>query len=546
MFIVMVTKISLKALTLRTQMAAFSFLLVLLVVVIGGFFVIQKVTLVVEEEMGLRALAIARTLAQMDEIKDHVGVPGEWEYIQPIAEKTRLATGVAYIVVMDMDRIRFSHPVRDRIGKEFTDQDVGAALANHEYVSRAEGVLGHAIRAFVPIKVEEGTRQVGVVVVGVLTPNVIQVLHQVSLEVYSFIVVGLIIGLGGSLLLARNIKRAMFSMEPEEIARILQERTAIFQSMDEGVMAIDTGSRITVFNDGARRLLKLDDDVAGRPVAEVVPNTKLPRVLETGEPEHNQELLIKDTIVISNRVPVKVDGVIVGAVATFRDKTEVNALAEELTGIKTFVEAQRVQNHEYMNKLHTIAGLIQLKHYEQAMDYIFDITEEQQKITSLVSKRINDYRLAGMLLGKYARAKELKINFIIDPSSYLGKLPSTISSNALVIIAGNLLENAFDAVRTEMDEKRKVFFTIMETEDSLVMEVRDWGSGIEQGLEQKIFEHGYSSKGQSRGIGLFLVLKTLTSMNGDIKVLRPEDGGVMMVVTLPLLRNWGDNTIESD
>jgi len=148
----------------------------------------------------------------------------------------------------------------------------------------------------------------------------------------------------------------MFSMEPEEIARILQERTAIFQSMGEGVVAIDTQSRITVLNDGARNLLKLDGDVSGRSVAEVIPNTKLPRVLETGEPEHNQELLIKDTIVITNRVPVKVDGLIVGAVATFRDKTEVNALAEELTGIKAFVEAQRVQNHEYMNKLHPIPG----------------------------------------------------------------------------------------------------------------------------------------------------------------------------------------------
>lgn len=542
----MVSKISFKALTLRAQMAVFSFFLVLLVVVIGGFFVIQKVTLVVEEEMGLRAVAIARTLAQMDEIKDHVGVPGGWEYIQPIAEKTRLATGVAYIVVLDMERIRFSHPVRDRIGKEFTDLDVGAALANHEYISRAEGVMGHATRAFVPIKVEEGTRQVGVVVVGVLTPNTMQVLHKVSLEVYSFLVVGLIIGLVGSLLLARNIKRAMFSMEPEEIARILQERTAIFQSMGEGVVAIDTRSRITVLNDGARNLLKLDDDVAGRPVAEVIPNTKLPRVLETGEPEHNQELLIKDTIVITNRVPVKVDGLIVGAVATFRDKTEVNALAEELTGIKAFVEAQRVQNHEYMNKLHTIAGLIQLKHYEQAMDYVFDITEEQQKITSLVSKRVNDYRLAGMLLGKYARAKELKINFIIDPSSYLSKLPSTISSNALVIVAGNLLENAFDAVRTEVEDKRKVFFKIIETEGELIMEVRDWGSGIKQGLEQKIFEHGFSTKGQARGIGLFLVQKTLNSMKGDIQVQRPEDGGVMMVVTLPVGMQLGDDTDEND
>lgn len=536
----MTEKIRFKTLTLRTKMAFFAFSLVLLAVAIGGFFVIQKVTLVIEEEMGLRALAIARTLAQMDEINEHVGDPDGWEYIQPIAEKTRLATGVAYIVVLDMDRIRYSHPVRDRIGKEFTDQDIGAALANHEYVSRAQGVLGHSVRAFVPIKVDEGTRQVGVVVVGVLTPTMAQILHKVMLEVYSFLAVGLIIGLVGSLLLARNIKRAMFSMEPEEIARILQERIAIFQSMGEGVVAIDTDARITVLNNEARRLLKLDYEPVGSPVTEVIPNTNLPRVLKTGEPEHNQEVVINDTVVISNRVPVKVDGEIVGAVATFRDKTEINALAEELTGIKAFVEAQRVQNHEYMNKLHTIAGLVQLKHYDQALDYIFDITEEQQKITSLVNKRIRDYRLAGMLLGKYARAKELKINFIIDPASYMDRLPASVSSNALVVIAGNLLENAFDSVRTEVDERRRVYFKIQHAPDSLIMEVRDWGGGINPGMEQKIFEHGFSTKGSARGIGLFLVQRTLASMNGGIEVKRPEDGGIRMVVTLPLKRNRGD------
>lgn len=535
-----------RPLTLRSKMAVFAFSLVLLAVVVGGFFVIQKVTRVIEEEMGLRALAIARTLAQMDEIKEHVGDAGGWEYIQPIAEKTRLATGVAYIVVLDMNRIRYSHPVMERIGKEFTDRDIGAALANHEYISRAQGVLGNSIRAFVPIKVDEGTRQVGVVVVGVLTPTMAQTLHKVILEVYSFLAFGLAIGLVGSLLLARNIKRAMFSMEPEEIARILQERIAIFQSMGEGVVAIDTGSRITVLNDEARRLLKLDTDPVGRQVTEVIPNTNLPRVLQTGEPEHNQELLLGDTVVISNRVPVKVGGVIVGAVATFRDKTEINALAEELTGIKAFVEAQRVQNHEYMNKLHTIAGLIQLKHYQQALDYIFDFTEEQQKITSLVSKRINDYRLAGMLLGKYARAKELRVNFVIDPASRLDKLPSGVGRNALVVIAGNLLENAFDSVRTEVESRRRVYFRIDQDRYRLTMEVRDWGAGIEPDLEEKIFTHGFSTKGKSRGIGLFLVQKTVAGMNGDIRVERPEDGGVRMVVTLPLKGNWGDEDDDDD
>jgi len=528
-----------KPLTLRAKMAAFSFLLVLVAILVGGFLVIQKITYMFEEEMGLRALAIARTLAQMDEIRNNVGAPGGWEVIQPIAEKTRLATGVAYIVVLDMQKIRYSHPVKERIGKMFTDKDIGAALANHEYISRAEGVLGPSIRAFVPVKIEEGNRQVGVVVVGVLTPTAVHIIRNVHVQIYSFLAVGLLIGLAGSLFLARNIKRAMFSMEPAEIARLLQERTAIFQAMGEGVVAIDTDCRITVLNNEAARLLGVKDNAVGRHIHELIPNTGLPGVIASGAPEHNQETVLHNTVVISNRLPVRVADEIVGAVATFRDKTEVNNLAEELTGVKAFVEALRVQNHEYMNKLHTIAGLIQLKHYEQALDYIFDITEEQHKITQLVSKKINDFRLAGMLLGKYARAKELKIVFVIDRHSCLNKLPESISSSVLVIIVGNLLENAFDAVRAQDEKRRRVYFRINETPETLNIVVRDWGAGIDPGMEEKIFDHGYSTKGTGRGIGLYLVRRNVLNLAGDIKITRPKDGGVKMVVTLPVKKDAG-------
>lgn len=530
--------------TLWTKMAVFSFLLFLVAITVGGYLIIQKVTYMFEEEIGMRAMAIARTLAQMDEIQNNIGNAGGWEVIQPIAEKTRLATGVAYIVVLDMQRIRYSHPVQERIGKVFTDKDVSAALANHEYISRAEGVLGPSIRAFVPIKIDEGNRQVGVVVVGVLTPTVAEVLRSVNLQIYSFLAVGLLIGLMGSLFLARNIKRAMFSMEPDEIARLLQERTAIFQAMDEGVIAIDTNCRITIINNKAKNLLGFHSDAVGKLISELIPNASLPRVINTGEPEHNREAVINNTIIISNRVPVKVNEEIVGAVATFRDKTEVHSLAEELTGVKAFVEALRVQNHEYMNKLHTIAGLIQLKHYEQAIDYIFDITEEQHKITSLISKRIKDFRLAGMLLGKYARAKELKIKLIINKKSYLDKLPENISSNSLVIIVGNLLENAFDSVRSEESKRRKVYFEINEVSDYITIIVKDWGNGIEPGKEEEIFQHGYSTKGKGRGIGLYLVKRNVSNLKGDIRIVHPKQRGMKFIVRLPILKKSEDAGYE--
>jgi sensor histidine kinase regulating citrate/malate metabolism len=71
----------------------------------------------------------------------------------------------------------------------------------------------------------------------------------------------------------------MFSLEPEEIARLLEERVAIFQAMCEGIVAIDTNSQITVANKEVQKLLgKTDKEIIGRKIFEMVPNSKLPEV----------------------------------------------------------------------------------------------------------------------------------------------------------------------------------------------------------------------------------------------------------------------------
>jgi two-component system sensor histidine kinase DctS len=266
--------------TLRAKMAILSFCSVLLAITTGGIIVVEKISTAIEEEMGLRAMAIARTLAQSEEIQNNIGTPDGTSRIQPLAERTRLATGVEYIVVVDMDGTRYSHPVEDRIGKKFTESDLVPALANNEYVSQAEGVLGPSIRAFVPVKINEGTRQVGVVVVGILTPTIGAVLRTIQSQLYYSLGIGLLVGLLGSLFLARKIKSGMFSLEPEEIARLLEERVAIFQAMSEGIIAIDTNNRVTVANKEAQRLLdKTNEDIVGHKIFELIPNSSLPEVL---------------------------------------------------------------------------------------------------------------------------------------------------------------------------------------------------------------------------------------------------------------------------
>ncbi|MFZ5644192.1 MAG: ATP-binding protein [Bacillota bacterium] len=497
---------------------------------------VKKIAATMEDEMGMRALAIARTMAQMPPIQDNIEKPEGWKIIQPIAEKTRVATGTEYIVVVGMNGLRYSHPVAGRIGQPFTGEDLAPALSDQEIVTPARGVLGPSIRALVPVKVDDGTRQVGVVAVGILTPTSASIYHSIRFEVFLVFLLCSTLGFIGSIFLARRIKEAMFRMEPGEIARLLEERIAVFQALGEGIIAIDSQCRITVINTAATRILGLgNDNLTGRKIADIISESSLPRVLESGQPEYNQERFINNVVIITNRVPVRVNGVVVGAVATFRDRTEIHRLAEELTGVKAFVEALRVQNHEHLNRLHTIAGLIQLKQHSDALDYIFDVTEEQQSITNFLTRRIKDNSTAGLILGKYSRAREIRANMSIDPESSLSGLPGKLDSNVLVVILGNLLENSIHALKGCPAEEKNIYLYISDKNSLLKIVVRDSGPGIPEEIRDSIFNNGFSTKSEAgHGLGLYIVKEHVKAAGGSVFVDCPPEGGTIFVIKIPL------------
>ncbi len=516
---------------LRTKIALLSFTLVLISVLLVGVVIIERISRSLEQEIGMRAMAIARTVAQLEDVQDNLEDVNGSKLIQPIAEKIRLATGVDYIVIFDMNRIRFSHPLQDRIGTLFTDGDEGPALKNQEFLSPSIGVLGPAVRAFVPIKADEGTRQVGVVSVGILTPTIKEIIQTLRFELYISLLLGVFLGSLGSLYLARNIKKNMFSMEPQEIAKIVEERVAIFQALGEGIIAIDTTGRVTLINNEARRITVNDSKNIGLPLDEVVNIPGLVTTMLSGNTRENWELIINDTLVLATILPVRIKENMVGAVLTFRDKTEVKKMAEELTGVKTFIEALRAQNHEFQNKLHTIAGLLQLGNDQQALDYVFSVTEEQQEIIGFVSKKIKNASVAGLLLGKYNRAHELRLKLFFDPDCFLGDLPEHIEISKLVLILGNLLDNAFDALNGR--DLAEVHCYVFQGDD-LVISVEDTGPGINDLIIDRLFEWGFTTKeALNHGIGLSLVKKAVNSLDGTIE-LETGTWGTRFLVKIPL------------
>lgn len=523
-------------LTLRRKIIALASGLVLLSVLAGGALLIYSVGSAMETELGQRALSVARTVAQVDLVRQELERPSSPRTIQPVAERMRLATGVAYIVIMDMERNRQSHPLQEKLGTRFEGGDEGPAFSEQTYVSRARGVNGRSVRAFVPIMSLDGRIQVGVVAVGILVPGIPALLVTYRGELITALISALSVGLLGAWLLAAHIKRQLNDMEPTEIARILEERTAAFAAITEGLIAIDAANRITVINAEARRILDLpaDKDVGGLDIYEVVPYSRLPEVIRTGQGVRNQQMLFGKTIILTNRLPIYTKGKIVGALATFRDRTEFNQLAEELTGVTQFVEALRAQNHEWLNKLHTIAGMMQLKKYSQAIDFIFSTTEQQQELTRFLTRTVKDYRVSGLLLGKATRARERGIVLEIDRATRVETLPRLLEGNDLVLILGNLLENAMDAVANLGHGEGRILCLVRSHPDGVEIRVEDNGCGLppDTPIEQ-IFEQGFSTKGsENRGIGLALVKQIVDFARGGIAV-QSSPGRTVFQITLP-------------
>ena len=161
--------------------------------------------------------------------------------ISEIRERTQ----TDFIVVMDTNGIRKSHPEPNKIGKRFVGGDENQVFSGKEYVSISEGTLGLSMRAFTPVFDHNG-EQVGAVTVGSLVDGMNKEIKAVQKENTIGISYGLLIGIIGAVLIASYVKKILFGLEPIEIARRLQEREAMLDSVKEGILAVDQDGKLTL------------------------------------------------------------------------------------------------------------------------------------------------------------------------------------------------------------------------------------------------------------------------------------------------------------
>lgn len=495
----------------------------------------HNVERVTEEGQEEKAKTIARIVANSPLIIDALAGRKDTSEIQTYTKQLLKNTDVQFIVVMDMNGIRKSHPNPQKIGYHFVGGDEGPALKGKEHVSMAKGTLGISMRVFVPI-FSEAKEQIGVVAVGISAENVHERIKEVRHIIYIGVGVGTLVGVIGAILLARHIKKVLFGLEPSEIAKILEERNTMLQSVKEGIIAVDKDAKVTLINNEAKRLFKksgLKENFIGEDIEEYMPNSCIKEVLQTGKAQLYEEQNLYGITIVTNRVPLYVKGEIVGAIATFRDKTEIRKLAEQLTDIRLYAEALRAQSHEFMNKMHVVLGLTHMKHYEQLETYVSNMVSEHQYEIGGVMRKIKNPVFAGFMLGKLSYAREKNIQLIVSENSYLPEPYDESIIHELITIVGNLIDNALDAVMN--CEYKRVDISI-QYQYKMIITVKDTGVGIPQEEIDKVFIKGYSTKGENRGYGLYLVKDSLKRINGNMQVESLIGKGTTITIEIPYKR----------
>lgn len=513
------------------------FMTLMLVTVIGGIGVLtfKQVENTIEHQMGSNAMDLAVTIASMDVIKETLATTKDYRVIQDKIESFRHDTRFNYIIVMDMDGIKYSYPIEYDLGKKYISGGEERVLEKGEaYISADKNVLISAIRAFVPVYYNG--RQVGAVLVGLLNNTVYKEIEPYMFNFRMTLIMGLVISVISAALLSYNIKKSIFGLEPKEIAILLGQRDNILHSLRYGIVSINETGRITLLNKNAKDILELKDSDVGKNIYDInlTYAEHLKKVLESKESVYNEEVKLNNgkILLCSHTIMKDHRNEVIGVVSSFQDLSEVKRLAEELIGIKRLTNELRAQSHEFSNKLHTISGLLQLEEYDKAIKYIADLSERRHEILGILNYKIKDAHIAGILLSKYNKATEAKIEMIIDPESNLTQLPDSVTVDEICSIIGNLIDNSIDELVKV--KEGKLYIKLFSDDNKLKIIVKDNGPGIKEEIKDKIFTKGYTTKSGYRGFGLNIVQKILKRSNGTIEL--KTENGANWEITIPMRR----------
>ncbi|RKT90111.1 two-component system, CitB family, sensor kinase [Saccharopolyspora antimicrobica] len=492
--------------------------LIALVVGIGFVLVASLLDRALVDQFGQRALAVAHAAAADTDLAAAVARDDRSGTVQERAEQIRVNTGALFIVIADRRGIRLAHPDPSKIG-EPVSTDPSEVLAGNDVVDVQRGTLGFSARGKVPLRDRTGT-VVGQVSVGFDTEDIDHALLRLLGTTAVFTGGALVVGVIGAALLTRGLKRRTLGLEPHELADLVREREAVLYGIGEGVLAVDADGRVSFANQEAEQLLGTGV-TPGTPVRELEVPSRLRSALESGQPVQNLITVAGDRVLVANHRRVSRDGADLGSVLTLRDRTDLEVLSRELESVRGMTDVLRAQRHEFSNRLHTLSGLLQTGHQEDAVAYLQALTSGPVTGLGPAADAVRDPVLLAFLAAKKAVAAEKSVVLELGETSWVpGRVRAPVEVTTVV---GNLVDNAVTAAQLGERRPARVEVDLLADGATLHVSVVDSGRGVPPELREDLFVEGVSTKDGDHGLGLALCRQAARSFGGDVRLADPGD-----------------------
>jgi len=485
------------------------------------------------------ALNIARTVAEDPQVREAVAAasasdaepdPAELQggELQRLAVAVTERTGTLFVVIADDHGIRLAHPDPALLGLEVST-DWQEVLAGNEVVTWERGTLGDSARAKVPVLApDDGTAAsgmpVGEVSVGFEPSSVFDDLPALVLGIAGAAGAALALGALATLLLRRRWERLTLGLQPEELVTLVQHQAAVLDGVGDGVVELDGQGVVRVCNEAAARMLGLTD-----PVGRLLDDLGLPpaAVVAVRDGTARDGVVVGDRVVYVDAQPVSRGARRLGDVLVVRDRTDLVALSDRLETVRAMTGALRVQRHEFANRLHVAAGLIDAGRADDARAFL----DEQ------LDRGAVDYPVPGIdLLGDaflqaFLGAKALEAGergVVLSVAGDTLLLQDVIAAEDVAAVLGNLVDNAIDAaVAGDAVADRTVEVGCYGDDADLVMTVADSGAGVPADVDVFVRRERDDTVDRVRGwgVGLPLSRELARRTGGDVWLIdRGGDG----------------------
>jgi len=499
------------------------------------FFLLQNTHI---EGIQARGLELARLVAHDPVVITAVNAKNSQQSydLQGYVEDFRTRTDASYVVVVDKNAMRLTHPNPDNIGKHFIGDDIKPAIEQGtEFSSVASGSLGKAIRNFSPIQLDGEV--IGAVTIGYLSDKMTDILYQQYGHIGLLIGVVYLLGIGITGAFVFKMKRTFLDYEPEFIVNKFREHEMILDSIRDAIIAVDNNMNITAINNSAIKMLSMGVlgryDYVSQPLSHY--STPLSHLVLTNHGAfHQDEFNIGKLKYKANIYPINRQKGLLGHVIVFFANLEHNELEREVTYLKNYAELLRSKTHEYSNKLNVLSGMLQIGKYDEAVDFIQQETDRYQSIIRSIVLSVTDSAVAGLLLAKFNKASEIGVKFTIDMDTNLSSYKKN-TSEKFVTILGNLIDNALLASWQNRDNAvPEIQIYLSDRSHHIILEIQDSGAGVPNDITDRILEFGVSSKedDEQNGIGLYLVKQLVDYFNGSIDWERTEQNTTLFSIYL--------------